>query len=244
MSSALWKDMTSKEIEDLMIKGTAEEFKPYEDLRDQLSKHFESAKKVKDSVIGKGFGNMEPFEDIRDRMSKILGKPFAPLSLPKSLWKSDATGGSDDFFKNVGTHQSSSSSVSSKTSSSSSSLNSSKSSSSSSSSNSSNSSNSSTSSTNSSYNQFKPIKNCTQTTEGQSFCEVTVTWNFKNKTDCFHATYLKKIVASGIEDPLNGVEQCTKTPCDTTEKLQIDCKTAFGDMYSKISVVNNFPAVA
>ncbi|EFO92789.1 hypothetical protein CRE_20006 [Caenorhabditis remanei] len=59
---------------------------------------------------------------------------------------------------------------------------------------------------------------------------ITGTWDFENGKECFISNYIKKIYLSsykGPVDPLNGIAQCTKTPCDSTEKTTVSCNVAF-----------------
>ncbi|EGT52835.1 hypothetical protein CAEBREN_18991 [Caenorhabditis brenneri] len=67
--------------------------------------------------------------------------------------------------------------------------------------------------------------------EKKLYCLTKATRGFQNDTVCFKATYYKKTYESseiGESDPLNGVPQCTKTPCNSTETASADCTEAFG----------------
>ncbi|CAP38962.1 Protein CBG22343 [Caenorhabditis briggsae] len=68
-------------------------------------------------------------------------------------------------------------------------------------------------------------------------CTREVTWKLRHNDDCNISTYYKKtvtIVPETSTEPFNGVAQCTKTPCDATEKITVDCATAFGEKLSQI----------
>ncbi|CAO4372795.1 unnamed protein product [Caenorhabditis nigoni] len=68
-------------------------------------------------------------------------------------------------------------------------------------------------------------------------CTRAYTWKVRHNDECNISTYYRKTVTTTPEtstEPLNGVAQCTKTPCDATEKITVDCATAFGERLSEI----------
>uniref|UniRef100_A0A1I7TT10 Secreted protein n=1 Tax=Caenorhabditis tropicalis TaxID=1561998 RepID=A0A1I7TT10_9PELO len=62
-------------------------------------------------------------------------------------------------------------------------------------------------------------------------CTVTGSYRYRHNDVCNVSTYDKKTESSLVPTvtfgPLNGIAQCTKTPCDVTEKITVDCKDAF-----------------
>ncbi|CAP38963.1 Protein CBG22344 [Caenorhabditis briggsae] len=89
------------------------------------------------------------------------------------------------------------------------------------------------------------VKNCEEkkSTENEKAviffktCTRAYTWQTRHNDECNISTYYKKTVTTTPEtstEPLNGVAQCTKTPCDASEKITVDCATAFGERLSEI----------
>ncbi|EFO92777.1 hypothetical protein CRE_20019 [Caenorhabditis remanei] len=67
----------------------------------------------------------------------------------------------------------------------------------------------------------------------KSSCTAEGTLTVSNGEVCTVSTYKRKTVTEiplpvgATEDPLNGVAQCTKTPCDVKEAITVDCSVAF-----------------
>ncbi|KAF1756707.1 hypothetical protein GCK72_013161 [Caenorhabditis remanei] len=64
-------------------------------------------------------------------------------------------------------------------------------------------------------------------------CTAEGTLTVSNGEVCTVSTYKRSTVTviplpeGATEDPLNGVAQCTKTPCDVKEAITVDCSVAF-----------------
>ncbi|CAB05264.1 UPF0375 protein R05A10.4 [Caenorhabditis elegans] len=64
-------------------------------------------------------------------------------------------------------------------------------------------------------------------------CEATTTWKRSENSSCIVSVYyVKKEKSSGTS---NGIPQCSKTPCDATEKIVVDCETAFREKLANIN---------